>query len=184
MTVIAISGKLGSGKTTLAELIKKYNSSFIEKSFAFKLKQIVSIITSCDINQTLTQEGKNTFIPTFNMTIGEMLQKIGTNVMRDYFDKDIWIKSLLLELEQNDGNYIISDCRFKNEAQAVKDIGGIVIRINRTNNDTALNSKRDLNHPSEIDLDDYTGFDFIIENDGTLEDLDIKIKNILKKINI
>lgn len=182
--IIGISGKLGSGKSTLANMIINKFPNYEEKSFAFKLKEIVKILTSCNLSDTFTQEGKNKYIEEFDLTIGQMLQKLGTNVLRDHFDNNIWIKALLIELKNNDGNYIISDCRFKNEAKAIKDAGGILIRINRNNNPIALTSNRDLNHPSEIDLDDYTEFDYIIENDSDYSTLQSKINNILNKINI
>lgn len=182
MTLIALSGKIGSAKSTVANIIKKYDNSFVEKSFAYKLKQIVQLLTSCDINNTMTQEGKNIYVPEFEMTIGQMLQQLGTNVLREGFNKEVWIKALLIELNKQPGNYIISDCRFKNEAKAIQDAGGFIIRINRPNNPIAENSTRDLNHQSEIDLDDYNNFDYIIENDSDLASLEAKINDICFKI--
>lgn len=186
--IIGLSGKIGSGKSTVANMIKKCDNSFIEKSFAYKLKQIVQILTSCDMEDTMTQAGKNIYIDDFEMTIGQMLQQLGTNVLREGFNKSVWIKALLIELNKQPGNYIISDCRFKNEAKAIQDAGGILIRINRPNNPVAENSTRDLNHPSEIDMDDYTNFDYIINSDSDLMTLETKViaaySEIVKKQEI
>ena len=72
-------------------------------------------------------------------------------------------KGEILELP----NWIISDLRFKNELQAIKDRGGITIRVNRLNstnqNGHTYINKKDRTHPSETALDDAT-FDYIIDN--------------------
>ncbi len=177
--IVAISGKLGSGK---GEIVKVFQSlrKIEEKSFAYKLKQIAALLVNVDISLLMTQDGKNIYIPIFEMTLGEMIQKIGTESMRDNFDIEVWIKALFCDLNETD-DYIISDCRFKNEAKKITDNNGILIRINRKNNTTALQSGRDLNHASEIDLDDYK-FDYVIENDGTYEELLEKIKTVYYQI--
>ena len=75
-------------------------------------------------------------------------------------------------------NWIITDVRFPNEAKAIKAKGGIIIKINRTNN--TIETSGIQKHESEIALDNYK-FDDIIENDGTLEDLFYKVHEIIKK---
>ena len=68
--------------------------------------------------------------------------------------------------------WIITDVRFINEAKAIKDVQGKIIRINRTDFNP-INA-----HPSEIALDDWQ-FDYTIDNNGSLLDLQESIKNIL-----
>lgn len=177
---IAISGKIGSGKDTVSDMfVNISNNQFIKTAFAKKVKQIVSILAGVEYDLTLSQEGKNSYIDIFNCTLGELLQKIGTDVMRDNFDKDVWIKALLADIDNNK-NYIISDLRFKNEANILKQHGFILIRVNRINN--TVDTIRNREHESETNLDDYTDFDYIIENNSTLEDLENKVKNILNEI--
>lgn len=72
-------------------------------------------------------------------------------------------------------NWIITDLRFPNEAQAVEKADGITIRVNRDNGTRAI----DLNpHPSETALDNHK-FDYVIDNDGSLSDLVDKVRAIL-----
>jgi hypothetical protein len=59
---------------------------------------------------------------------------------------------------------VIADVRFPNEAEAIKERGGKVIRINRHNHG-AVNT-----HKSEIAMDNYM-FDHVLYNDGTIDDL-------------
>lgn len=73
-------------------------------------------------------------------------------------------------------NWIITDVRFPNEAKAIKDRGGIVIRVNRYD-ENGMPYKTLNNHPSETALDDYE-FDITIDNNGTIEDLIEKFKSL------
>lgn len=82
-------------------------------------------------------------------------------------------------------DWVITDCRFKNELKAVEDRGGITIRVNRTYyTDDGLyiigydSTKK--SHISETALDSAE-FDYVVENKGTLEDLVEKIRIILVK---
>ena len=113
------------------------------------------------------------------MTLGEILQKVGTDGLRNGFDQDVWIKSLLGNYNDKYDNWVITDCRFKNEAEQIKLLDGKIIRLNRLAN---INDGRIITHQSEIDLDDYDDFDYIINNIGSLQELNEEIINILDEI--
>lgn len=74
-------------------------------------------------------------------------------------------------------NWVISDVRFPNEAEAIKDRGGILIRVERNTGNTEI-------HDSEIALDDYKDWNYVIDNNGTIEELIEKVKEILIKEKI
>lgn len=103
-------------------------------------------------------------------------------------------------------NWIITDTRFPNEVAAIKKRGGVVIRINRpieqrfpelytifanVHNESGEyeflkwlkyydnEMWKKLTHESETALDDYNNWDFVVNNDGTLEDLELNIKLII-----
>jgi hypothetical protein len=146
------------------------------------------------------------------MTYREFLQKLGTEAMRDGLHVNVWVNALFadytpthyligaLDTKLTDGdpvypNWIITDMRFPNEMDAVVERKGITIRVVR---DTTCpecgvtgghkmyvhkdKSLTDL-HPSETALDDAY-FDYVISNNGSLEDLVEKVKEILIKENI
>src|SRR5688572_22641491 len=97
--VIGISGKIGSGKDTLADLInKKANGRFERKSFAYKLKQIGALLTGTKIDLWFTQEGKNEYLPEWGMTIGEFQQKLGTECIRNNLHTNGWVIALFADL--------------------------------------------------------------------------------------
>jgi hypothetical protein len=141
------------------------------------------------------------------MTVREFLQKLGTEAMRDGLHTNVWVNALFADytkriiyyplteeqIEYNNKqtgpipsvnekldypNWIITDMRFPNELEAVIKNGGITIRVVRPA--FMIDGKaivKDL-HPSETALDNTT-FDYEIINDGTMEELVKKVREIL-----
>lgn len=183
--LIGVSGRIGSGKDTLAQLIQETEPSYEVKKFAGKLKQIAGILAGVDPARFEDQEFKKQISP-FGMTYRELLQKVGTEAMRDQIHTDVWVRALFAEFVKeatkwdSDGsttleaypNWIITDVRFPNEADAIRERGGIMIRIFR--NLGGPQTQTDL-HPSETALDDYD-FDITINNNGSLEDLKEQVR--------
>lgn len=106
------------------------------------------------------------------------LQVIGTQWGRAK-DPNFWTKRVKIPVDQN---CFISDCRFKNEAQFLREQGFILVKINRDLK-YRLPLDRDPNHPSEIDLDDWNDWDYVINNNGTLEDYYIKLRQLADDIS-
>ena len=106
-----------------------------------------------------------------------MLQQVGTDLFRNQFHNNTWVNATFANY-QND-NWIFTDVRFPNEAESIKDKGGIIIRVERPN---LLNNQNNINleHISEKSLDDYK-FNYYICNDSSIENLIEQIKNILIK---
>ena len=90
------------------------------------------------------------------MTGREIMQYVGTNIFRRMYDK-VWINATLnmIRTEQSPIS-LISDVRFCNEVDAIKDAGGKVIHLTRKVYQDS--------HASENDLDNYQGFDLVIDN--------------------
>jgi hypothetical protein len=180
MAIITISGKMSSGKDTLAALIRKNNYTFTKIAFADKLKYIVAIMCDMTFESQYTEEGKNTFIPEFNMTCGEMQQTIGTNVLRNW-DLDCHVK-MTKRMIKPGKNYIISDARFGNEAKAAQGMGAYLIRVEVRDavKQTRVQYERDPNHPSEVGLDDWTQWHKVVRNNAGLKELEEQALEILK----
>lgn len=86
--------------------------------------------------------------------------------------------------------WLITDTRFPNEAQAIKDRGGITVRVNRNvpiydNNGNIKSFERQYLgvHPSETSLDDWN-FDYVIDNNGSIEELIEKVKTMLEHFKL
>jgi hypothetical protein len=181
--IIALSGKIKSGKDTVADIIQQNtHNRFVIKKFAERLKRVVSTLTETPLEMNFTQEGKNILVSEIGLTIGQLQQKVGEG-LRNVVDNDIWIKLLFTDTDERD--WLITDLRYKGESHFLKSKGAILIRINPSYPGySATNGTRDPNHSSEIDLDDYTGWDYVIENSGSLEELESKVSEVLKNINI
>ena len=172
MKLIAISGKINSGKDELAckifEYLKRKGIKYEHLKFASGLKQMVSILTGGDLEDQYSDGGKEKVVDELGMTNGTLQQVVGT-LLREKLHPDIWTFPVLKFARVNpDTVCVISDCRFQNEADLIKQNGGVIIRLNRKNRNIG---KRNPNHISETDLDDYKNFDLVIENDGTVEEM-------------
>ena len=180
MIIIGISGKKGSGKDTFAllleDLFREQEIEVITKAFADKLKQCCAIISGQFEWILYNQNIKDKKAGLLNMTNRELMQKFGD--LTRQLDPDIWIK-LTLESEYKIAPdvLIITDVRFKNEAKAIKDKGGILIRMesDRSKEDT---------HKSETDLDYYNNFDLVINNNigVSIKELQAKAKDTITYI--
>lgn len=201
--IIGINGRIGHGKDTTAEMIieilrrkpstwkdKSIDNQWQIKKFAGKLKQIANILTGIPIEKFEDQDFKKEFLPVEwnkslpnivtgenRTTVREFLQVLGTEAIRDNLHKNAWVNALFSDYNSSQ-NWIITDTRFENEAKAIKEREGIIIRVNRKieNNTAKL-------HPSETSLDKWQ-FDYTIENDGSLSDLFNKVKLFIDKFNL
>lgn len=117
---------------------------------------------------------KITYHESSPMTAREFMQFLGTDVMRKIYEP-IWVKSCIDKIKREQSELaIIADVRFPNEAKAIEDAGGIVLRLTRD----ILHD----DHSSEIALDDYP-FKHVINNkDINIVELIDKVKKFYKQI--
>ena len=177
--IIGISGKMGAGKDTAAAILVKMG--YLQASFAQNLKSVASIITGIPYDEIVTREVKRMQAPDTNLTVAQVFQLLG-NGIRNILGDDIWIKSLFNNIK-GDENVVISDVRYLNEAEAIRKRGGIIIRIERSKENTAhtIGSQdgRDPIHVSETELDRYEHFSIVLDNNGTIEDLEQRLIYLL-----
>lgn len=185
--VIGISGKIGSGKDTftnrfIKQYRKKYVITFKNKKFGYNVKKLVSELTGIPMRVALSREGKLVYLKDWGMTVGEMQQKMGTDAVRNNIHKNAWVLSLFGKYKETEDFWVISDVRFKNEAQIIKDKGGILIRLNGDPKKCREKDQRDMNHQSEIDLDDYQGWDYVFDNIPPISNLDVFIQKVINDL--
>lgn len=142
------------------------------------------------------------------LTPRKLLQLLGTDCGRNIIHPNIWINATMSDYKDTD-NWIITDCRFPNEAESVISKKGITIRVNRPiwnrfpklwkiffeqENSVGkcdevhflkwlhhfdIDMWKKLTHESETALDTYDKFSHFITNDGTFEELIEKVRKIL-----
>lgn len=173
--LIGITGKKFSGKSTVARMLADA-TGYEVMSFADRLKDVTVALTGCrreDLDSFDFKE--NEFVPEYlhvfcggNVpTYRAFLQYFGTDVMRSYND-NIWIDSTL---GKGCDNVIVSDVRFKNEADAIRSRGGIIVKVERAGYESFDE------HISEVELEDIQA-DVVVMNNGSLGDLDILVRKI------
>lgn len=175
--LIAICGHKFSGKSTVANLL--HNATGYEVvSFADKLKDITCVLSGCTREQLEDYDFKETqLVPDYlcpyclnadKPTFRAFLQHFGSEVMRGVND-NIWIDCTLSNCDKD---CIVSDCRFPNEAKAVKARGGIVIKVVREGcgGDS---------HCSEVGVDEIEA-DYTLFNDSTLDNLVANVDSLVR----
>lgn len=160
--------------------------SFVSQKFATRDQAAIEALA---LEKNLGTFRMKYVIEQRRMTVRQLLQELGTEAMRDGLHTNVWVNALFADFkfakmsQYNPSHWLITDMRFPNELEAIKERGGITIRVTR---DYALRGgpedPKNL-HPSETALDKET-FDYEIVNDGTIEELIGKVRDILIKEEI
>lgn len=177
--LIGLSGYARSGKDAAAECL--VNAGWTRRAFADKIKDsLVALdplihrsegwpIHLSSLVEYMGWDYAKEALPDVRL----LLQRLGTEVGRQILGEEVWVDALFDSLEDG-GSYVITDARFTNEAQAIVDRGGLMIRIERPQTDPAVDGGGVV-HISETALDDWE-FDRVVINNGTLEELHEKVR--------
>lgn len=179
MNLIALHGLAGSGKDTVADYLTKYYG-YTKISFAKPLKEIICILTGWSypfVNGDIDREKRETLIhPDYGMTCRQLMQFIGTDLFRNKLHQDIWLKITKRYLEEHRGQKIVvTDCRFTNEINMMKNFNATIILIKRPSLLTTLDSSKPP-HESEKNL--IINNALVLVNNGNLNDLYQKIDHL------
>lgn len=211
--VVGILGFKGSGKDTAGEYLVREHGFEVE-SFANPLKDLLAAVFGWD---RALLEGNTTDSRTWRETpdvwweqklnwtnspynyLGRFtprvaMQVIGTDVMREHFDNNLWIKSLESRLRGKE-RVVVTDCRFPNECKLIRQYDGLLFRVKRgpepewfdlarktALSDDECNPEMALAYPTvHVSEWAWLGEDAIlVENDGTIQDLYGKTQCLLK----
>ena len=194
--IVGLVGFIGAGKGTVADLLVQRHS-FKKEGFANSVKDATSAIFGW--NRALLEgdtpesrawrEQDDTF---WSEKLGKpfsprlALQLMGTEAGRDVFHPDLWVHTVLNRCAKSPNyNYVIADVRFPNEIKAIKESGGIIIRVKRGDEpewyNVALKDNKKPNYHGmskeypDVHLSEWAWvgceIDFVISNNGTLDEL-------------
>jgi hypothetical protein len=200
MRLIAMCGHKGAGKNYVAnvarDLLTCSDSEVQVRFFAFAAPFKAFAVNALGIGSVYgSDEEKNTrteydwssmpqYVRDKNedkagpMTVREVLQVLGTELSRDVWGKNIWIKAMLrtIQREKVGGTdyFFITDCRFPNEADMVKSIGGTIWKV------TGDRSNGKDWHESELVIDEIIPDEVITNNlDDNHDSIAEKVAGVL-----
>tara|TARA_Y100000034_G_C6838845_1_gene379316 strand:- start:124 stop:699 length:576 start_codon:yes stop_codon:yes gene_type:complete len=177
--LIGLVGKSGSGKDTVAQHLVAAHD-LIQYAFADPLKALIMDLFYMT-QQQLYSEQKEVVDSRYGVSPRHLMQYLGTDVFRelyqgvwtDYFQR--WHQQQVAahadDRRVKPFSVVVSDVRYENEAQAVRNQGGVLWRISRAvAEDKEMNGGASTNHTSETALEDIKT-EIIICNDATLKEL-------------
>lgn len=145
--IIALTGQAGAGKDTLAKLIIEHASltgcksdRWVKVSFASHLKDVVSLLFNMnrDMLEGVTPEDRAKREQPDEFWSAKMgkpftprhaLQYVGTDLLRNQLHKNIWVDCLEKKIDSTNANIIVTDVRFKNEINMLRNKGAMFVRM-------------------------------------------------------
>lgn len=175
MKIILLGGKANSGKDSSAEMMAKYYRSrgldVVNIQIAYYIKMYAKNIAKWD--------GDNETKPR------QLLQDLGTELIRKQIDEYFFIKRILQDIDIYSRYFdviTISDGRLPEEFASIKLAypETVTVHVTRPDYNSHL-TKKQKEHLTEKFVDEIE-YDYDIVNDGTLEDLDKKVIELVQQI--
>lgn len=179
MQIVAVTGKAGAGKDTVAEWARRHCGARV-MAFADPIKLAISAMLGVDVSQWNDRAWKETPLPDLGVSPRVLAQTLGTEWGRKHHP-DFWVLALQrrLRLLPNWAHLVvIPDARFENEAAWVRSRGGFVVHLDRPGADGKVGVE---NHASEKGIL-LRGQDKFISNEGSIDDLHDKCAYVLGPI--
>jgi hypothetical protein len=183
--IIGLHGGKRAGKDTAYNFIQSVYPHAQRLAFADKIKESLAALFGVSIREINTlKEERGVFkieSQSFehSYTWRSFAQRYGTEAHRDIFGDDFWVDMILPRepTVPDDELWIITDVRFKNEAERIKHLGGHIIRINRPDlfhNDSHISEER---LPDEY-------FSYIIDNKSSLNQFKERVLEVVSELII
>ena len=170
MELVALVGAAGCGKSTVAEILQ--GMGYHRLKFSQPLKDMLKAIGLTDE----CTEGKFKEVPCdllSGKTPRYAMQTLGVEWARDRMHKDFWLNLWRTQIQKypNDAKIVAEDCRFANEADLVKNMGGQLWKIHRLGYEFS-------GHTSETEMEFISG-DLVINNHSNEADLKMMVIGLI-----
>lgn len=145
--IVGFMGLAGAGKDTAAEAMRlaaqAQGMAHYRASFADPIRDVGRDVFGLTYPQMTDRALKEEVLPEWGLSPRQILQRIGTEMGRNIHE-DVWIRALESRIRHWVGLITIPDVRFPNEARAIKEMGGHLVLVDRTEGPIVADS-----HPSE-----------------------------------
>lgn len=164
--IYLICGKARNGKSTVSKFIKEELESRGKKCAQMLIAKYIKDYAK----DYFGWDGQESTKPR------DLLITLGTDLIRLKLDRPKFLITRTCEdmeiLSYFFDVFLVDDVRFVNEIETVREKfkNVVVIKVNRDNKDDGLteSQRKDL---TEISLDNYNDYDYVIDNNGSLENL-------------
>lgn len=173
--IIGLHGDAGAGKDTVGGML--VGRGFEAVSFADPIYRAASVITGMTMQEMKDREKKEAPIPWLGKSPRQILQTLGTEWGRQMIHEDIWIM-LCMNRCFGVANVVITDVRFDNEAEAIRQNGGVLVKIVRSAAGLGGDTGR---HASESGVSEHLIHERL-RNDGTIDDLAAEVNALLCRL--
>jgi len=178
--LIGLSGKAGSGKTDGAAQYLVEHYGYRAFAFADPLKELLAMALDFSAEQ-LHGTLKEVPDPRIGKSPRWCMQYIGTEVFKKRIYARIWIEHLETDLAafravHPERPAVVTDVRFADEAQALKKLDALLIRLERAGAGAPGGIPK---HISETELDDWQAWDYVVDNNGDLTTLHAMLDRII-----
>ncbi|AFO10928.1 deoxynucleoside monophosphate kinase [Streptomyces phage R4] len=186
--IVGLSGYSRSGKNSAAEALVQYG--WKQAAFADKLREFLLAVDPVIPGpygagllrlSVLIKDVGWEYAKDHYPEVRALLQRTGTEAGRKLLGSDVWVNALLAEFSDVPA-LVVTDVRFPNEAQAVADRGGVLIRVRRPGVGPAKDRVGRV-HESEVALDGWA-FDHTLINDGSVRDLHLKLYGVADLVQL
>lgn len=136
MKLLALVGRARSGKNTAANYLLGHGYDTLS-AFATPMKDAAMILFNLTEDEVQGHGYDREVVnKEWGISVREILQKLGTESIRDVFGQNHWVdlmRSHLIDLQQEDHGpgVIVTDCRFYNEVELIRERGGVIIGLER-----------------------------------------------------
>lgn len=182
--LIGLCGYAGVGKDTAARVLLD-ELSFQRIAFANPIKKA---LLALDPLLPSPQEGQYMRLSEFCEShpwsevkeypeVRRLMQILGTEVGRNLFDPDLWVKLAKRQLEStlSVGDVVVTDVRFPNEARLVRGYGGVLVRIERP-------GFGPVNEHVSDRASERWAYDHRIDNDSDVKALQAKLRQLVSQL--
>lgn len=184
MKILALGHRAQTGKDTLAGFMatqirltnRKVNvqvAGFADemKDFCYKMYSWAGLKRK--EHYETYPEDKNTILVPLGKTVRQLWIEVG-NHMRAY-DNDVWVRALLTRPQVD--TLIVKDCRYQNEFDMVKKLGGNCVKIIRDNVPV-------LDNVADNALESCSDWDLVVDNNGDKAELHRKATMLVETFSL